>query len=174
MKSILNYITQEDLIFLNIFNNKIKCKVLDIIMPILTYMASAAVTITLCLIAILNSHTIIHLMGINCALTLGLSNIASQLLKKGVNRTRPYLKIETLYTRKIGIDVYSFPSGHTTAAFSLCVMISFFFPDTSPFLILLASGIGISRMYLGVHYPSDVMAGMLVGTLTSFLVFFLI
>lgn len=174
MKSLLNYITQEDLIFLNIFNNKIKCKVLDIVMPIFTYMASAAVTITLCLIAILNSNTIIHLMGINCALALAFSNVASQLLKKSVNRTRPFLKIETLYTKKIGIDVYSFPSGHTTAAFSICVMVSFFFPETAPFLILLASGIGISRMYLGVHYPSDVMAGMLVGTLTSFLIFFLI
>jgi undecaprenyl-diphosphatase len=174
MRSLLNYISQEDLIFLNVFNSKIKCRFLDIIMPVLTYLASAAVTITLCLIAILNSHTIIHLMGVNCALALSFSNIASQLLKKGVNRTRPYLKLETLYTKKIGIDMYSFPSGHTTAAFSMCVMISLFFPDTSPFLILLASGIGISRMYLGVHYPSDVMAGMLVGTLTSFLVFFLI
>lgn len=174
MRSLLKYITQEDLIFLNIFNNKIKCRILDMTMPILTYLASAAVTITLCLIAILNHHTTIHLMGIDCALALILSNMVSQLLKKGVNRARPYLKIDTLYTKKIGIDAYSFPSGHTTAAFSMCVMISLFFPDASPFFILLASGIGISRMYLGVHYPSDVITGMLVGTLTSFLVFFLI
>jgi len=55
---------------------------------------------------------------------------------------------------------YSFPSGHTSASFAIATTIAFNMPRLSIVAFILAFAIGISRIYLGVHYPTDVMAGM--------------
>lgn len=114
------------------------------------------------------------MVGTKCTVSLILSTITSQIFKKSINRIRPFLIVNNLNIKKIGIDEYSFPSGHTTAAFTICVMLSSFYPPITFLLILLASLVGISRIYLGVHYPSDVFAGAILGTLSSFLVFYII
>ncbi|WDC85721.1 phosphatase PAP2 family protein [Caloramator sp. mosi_1] len=66
---------------------------------------------------------------------------------------------------------YSFPSGHTTAAFSIFTTLAFFFPYLSVLFISLALLVGLSRIYLGVHYPTDVAAGILIGSLFSYLTY---
>jgi undecaprenyl-diphosphatase len=81
--------------------------------------------------------------------------------------------LQNLNIRKIGIDDYSFPSGHTTAAFCIAVMIALTIPHLSVIAISIAIAVGISRMYLGVHFPSDVLVGMLLGSITSLSVFLL-
>ncbi len=58
---------------------------------------------------------------------------------------------------------YSFPSGHATSAFAFATAVSREAPTLGPFLIPLASLVAFSRVYLGVHYPSDVVFGAAVG-----------
>jgi undecaprenyl-diphosphatase len=60
-------------------------------------------------------------------------------------------------------DEFSFPSGHTAAAFVMVSILGSFYPVLLLPLVILASFIGISRVYLGVHYPSDVLAGAILG-----------
>jgi undecaprenyl-diphosphatase len=62
-------------------------------------------------------------------------------------------------------DRFSFPSGHTMAACAAGAVLALHFPPWAPFCALLALSIGTSRVVLGLHYVSDVLAGALLGTL---------
>jgi len=62
-------------------------------------------------------------------------------------------------------DRFSFPSGHTMAAFAVSTVLALHFPALAPALGVVALSIGASRVVLGLHYVSDVVAGALLGTL---------
>lgn len=174
LDTILNKIYKQDVAILKAVNTSLNCRALDIIMPIITYLGSTIFSILFTLISIFHSDRTIHLLGLKTCITLMISSFISKLIKESVNRIRPFLKIKNLNIKKIGIDEYSFPSGHTCAAFSIAVTVSLFFPNITITAIALASCVGVSRMYLGVHYPTDVLAGTFLGSITSFLVFHLI
>jgi membrane-associated phospholipid phosphatase len=99
---------------------------------------------------------------VNSALTLG--------LKYAVNRPRPFVTYpEIIKLSEAGS--YSFPSGHSSSAFSTATSLSIAFPKWYVIApsFLWASGVAYSRMHLGVHYPSDVFAGALIGSGSAFL-----
>lgn len=173
MGTFIKHVESSDKVLLNFFNHKIKCRVFDFFMPVITYLGSAIFSFLFCIVTILNRNAYIHLLGVNCAASLFCSNIAAQIIKRKLNRIRPFLMLDDLNIKKIGIDKYSFPSGHTTAAFAMAVMVSLTFHTTNVTIlcILLAFFIGISRMYIGVHYPSDVIAGIVLGSLSSIIIF---
>lgn len=86
-----------------------------------------------------------------------------KLVKHIVRRSRP---CEMLCSNESSIrvmDRFSFPSGHTAGAFLMATVVSSFFPLISAAFFVWASLVGLSRIYLGVHYPTDVLAGMVVG-----------
>jgi undecaprenyl-diphosphatase len=60
-------------------------------------------------------------------------------------------------------DRWAFPSGHTAQSFSVLVMISWLHPLLGLCLLPVIVGVGLSRVFLGVHYPSDVVVGVLIG-----------
>lgn len=62
-------------------------------------------------------------------------------------------------------DRFSFPSGHTITAFAIAQSLSAFYPSWSPFLLLFAANIAVSRVILGMHFLTDVLAGSLLGVL---------
>jgi undecaprenyl-diphosphatase len=108
------------------------------------------------------SRAITHFaMRVNVATTL--SVIASQALKRSLTRRRPDAKIEGFTPLAVNPDAFSFPSGHTTAAFSVAVALQGETRAAGPLALLLAVGIGLSRVYLGAHYPFDVAAGAALG-----------
>lgn len=67
-------------------------------------------------------------------------------------------------------DRYSLPSGHTAAAFLMACLVSHFYPGVTPLAFVWASCIGASRLLLGVHYLSDLIAGAVLGTGAALLV----
>jgi undecaprenyl-diphosphatase len=99
------------------------------------------------------------------------------LIKNIFTRDRPYVKHGDISILLAPPDRFSFPSGHTAGAFTVVFFLWYFYPVwTWPFLVL-AILIGFSRMYLGLHYPTDVLAGMVLGYVSVrvalFLSFFL-
>ena len=105
-----------------------------------------------------------------CVLTaFGLGLPAHVLLKKGIKRRRPCEGNPRVSQGFKPVDRFSFPSGHTTHAFLMATVLAFFFPMLTVPLYLWATSVGISRVYLGVHYPSDVLAGVLLGLLCAWI-----
>jgi undecaprenyl-diphosphatase len=89
----------------------------------------------------------------------------SQLLKRLCCRTRPDCGLVGFAALTENPDAFSFPSGHTAAAFGIAVALAGEGSWLGALTLSLASGIALSRVYLGAHYPLDVAAGTLVGTL---------
>ena len=105
------------------------------------------------------------------------STIVSFGLKIIVKRPRPYTVLKNVMLRKGDLtfaDPYSFPSGHSATAFSFATSLTLRYPD-KPVLIsglyAYALAVSLGRIYLGVHYPSDVLSGMLIGTGSAILIF---
>lgn len=89
------------------------------------------------------------------------------LLKNTCKRRRPFHVVAAMAPFLKPSDEFSFPSGHTTAAFLFATAASHFFPALTLLLFIWAALIGLSRVMLRVHFVSDVLAGMLLGTLIA-------
>jgi undecaprenyl-diphosphatase len=92
-----------------------------------------------------------------------LADLSASGLKQATDRRRPE---ETLH----GIDVLvttpstpAFPSGHAATSFAAVVVLSVAAPAVAPAIVVLAALVGFSRLYVGVHFPLDVLAGALLG-----------
>lgn len=99
-------------------------------------------------------------------ITLVASHLAVQLVKRTVGRGRPSLACDlTAAIREP--DRFSFPSGHATASLAVALSYGAVFPFWAGPLLVLALLVGFSRVRLGVHYPSDVLAGQMIASGTA-------
>ncbi len=89
------------------------------------------------------------------------------LIKRRVRRKRPFDDLEGVNFLLAPPDEFSFPSGHTAGAFVFAIICGHLFPLSYAPLLLWASLVGFSRIYVGVHYPTDILAGALLGVLCA-------
>ena len=89
-------------------------------------------------------------------------------LKRMIGRKRPCALEPHCWAQLLPPDQFSFPSGHTITAVSVSVALSAFYPDMHGGLFFCAASIAASRILLGMHFLSDVLAGALIGGLLGF------
>ncbi len=148
--------------------------VLNLFFRNVTLLGGAIFTISAAVLLFLFSTESYKMVATASALSLALSHLPVQIVKKLFPRKRPYLTLkETRYPRNPLKD-HSFPSGHTTAAFSLMIPYILYAPLLAFVLLPLGMSVGLSRIYLGLHYPSDVLAGGLLGTFVGIFCFFIL
>ena len=115
-------------------------------------------------IGLLKKDSALTRKGLYMSATFVVASGISVVMKYGINRDRPFVNYPFIEKMTDGGSP-SFPSGHTSSAFAAATSLSLAFPKwyvIAPSFIW-ASGVGYSRMHLGVHYPSDVLAGAIIG-----------
>ncbi|MCI1268522.1 MAG: phosphatase PAP2 family protein [Ruminococcus sp.] len=101
--------------------------------------------------------------------------ITNLMLKNAVHRIRPFYYIDGLTTLINYPKDWSFPSGHTTSSFAAALVIAYYMPKRYGIAaIILAVLIAYSRLYVGVHYPSDVVGGIICGAIAALLAVFFV
>ena len=86
-----------------------------------------------------------------------------KVLKNNLVRERPYIKWDTIRNGTAPLDLYSFPSGHTLHAVAFTIVAVTYYPMLSVVLIPFTVLIALSRVILGLHYPTDVLVGTAIG-----------
>lgn len=136
-----------------------------------TTAATLAVPLTIGTVALIKNDDELLKTGIYAGTSLAINAAATYALKHTVNRRRPYDAFPNEITGYAIESSASFPSGHTSLAFATATSLSIAWPKwyvIAPSYTW-ACAVGYSRMNLGVHYPSDVIAGALLGAGSAWL-----
>jgi len=147
-----------------------RCELLTPFMKFASYICNHGEVWILAALLMLISHKT-RKCGVTVLFALALSFVVNNMLLKNiVQRPRPYEMIEGLVPLIERLSDYSFPSGHSGASFAAAVVIM---RNRLPYIripaLVLAIAIAFSRLYLGVHYPSDVASGMIIGILIGYI-----
>jgi len=102
-----------------------------------------------------------------CLFAFLVSGVAAQILKEVADRPRPTVIVPDHRLLIEMLRYNSFPSGHTATSFAIAVVAGACYRRWRIPLLLAAALVGVSRVYVGVHFPSDVLAGALLGVATG-------
>ncbi len=161
-----------ELNILDFIQEKIACPALDKIIPIVTKLGDGGIFwIALAVIFLIFKKT--RKTGFSMALALISGLIIGNLfLKNAVGRIRPY-NLNTDFKLLVdSLSDYSFPSGHTLASFESATVLMIRDKRFGIPALILAILVAFSRLYLYVHFPTDVLAGMILGILFGVLACF--
>lgn len=146
----------------------------DTVMPVITYLGEYGVIwIILTIFLLFWKKT--RLIGCTMAIALLLAWLTGEcIIKLLVARPRPFHSIPELTLLIPPPGSFSFPSGHTASSFAAAFALFFWQKRSGILALVLAACIAYSRLYLYVHYPSDVLGGLILGLFSAAIGFWLV
>jgi undecaprenyl-diphosphatase len=157
------------------FNRSVANPVFDIVMPFMTRDFNLRVFLGLVWLGLLifggRTGRVVAILLIP-AIAIS-DQLSSHVLKPLVGRIRPCHELEDVRLLVSCGSGLSFPSSHAVNSFTVATLLSKFYKRYLVYLFSLAFLIAFSRVYVGVHYPGDIVAGMLIGFIVGLCVFYL-
>ena len=165
----LQKITEKEIAILDFLQESVRSDTLDTIMPIITKLGSYGIVwIIICIYLLARKKYRRDGLMLAVALIIGLI-IGNITLKPIIRRTRPY-DVNTAFQLLIPKQIdFSFPSGHSLSSFAAATVLFCTNKKMGIPAIMLAASIAFSRLYLYVHYPSDVVGGSVMGIIIGYL-----
>lgn len=177
LDSFLSGLINQNIVLFYLINGGLDNSVFDFLMPIITNFGSIVVWVIICLLIYIFGGEFGRKVALLGLFALFLTNVIVVVLKYLISEPRPFLTLPNvdLLVRANGS---SFPSGHTASSFATAVLIGLKYHVKSQGkkywliypLIIFAVMVGFSRIYVGVHYPFDVICGAIIGTICSLIV----
>lgn len=167
--SIFDKITSVDVQILEWIRDNLHCGFLNVVMPAVSFLANAGwfwIAMAVVMIIFARTRKTGAMMG--AALLFGLL-ICNIILKPVIGRIRPYDLVEGITPLIAPLHDASFPSGHTAASFEAATVLMMRDRRFGIPALVLAVVIAFSRLYLQVHYPTDILGGIIVGSLCGIL-----
>ena len=161
--------------FLLFLQESVRNPILDNIMIFITSLGNGGMIWIAATIALLIPKKTRKAGVVSAVALLGSLIINNNIVKNIVQRPRPFVTFTDLQIIIPIPSEFSFPSGHTSSSFAAAAVFYRHLPKKLGIpSVILAGLIGFSRLYVGVHYPTDVIAGVLMGILLSYLAEFLV
>ena len=161
--------------FLLFLQESVRNPILDNIMIFITSLGNGGMIWIAATIALLIPKKTRKAGVVSAVALLGSLIINNNIVKNIVQRPRPFVTFTDLQIIIPIPSEFSFPSGHTSSSFAAAAVFYRHLPKKLGLpSVILAGLIGFSRLYVGVHYPTDVIAGVLMGILLSYLAEFLV
>lgn len=170
--NLLENIIQLDTSFFYFLNVKLQNGFFDFLMPILTNLDYWRIPLGLMVILLLvfgkkRGRIAIILLALGIALS---DQVCNNLLKPLVGRIRPCNILENIHLLVNCTKSYSFPSSHAMNMFAGVTLLSYSYRRIKVILFVIAILVSYSRIYVGVHYPFDVLAGAILGIFCAFII----
>lgn len=174
----LDSLNSLDIVLFRYVNGSLRNPVLDFIMPILTDLNKQRPILILAAVMLLwmvikgKRHTRIAAMLL--IVTIAVSDqLSSAVFKHWMERPRPCHVLHNVHLLVSCGSGYSFPSSHAVNNFAAALLLAFFFPHAKWWFFGFASLVAFSRVYVGVHYPSDIVGGAVIGMMIAAVIIFL-
>lgn len=156
-----------DVALFRLINGDCAHPALDLLMALITQLGLGTVQLALMALFYTFGGPVGRRVTLICFLAYLVGGVAAQILKYGADRPRPALVVEECRFVCEVLRFRSFPSGHTVTSFAIAVVAGATYRRWAAPLLIVAGLVGLSRVYIGVHFPGDVLAGALVGIATG-------
>jgi undecaprenyl-diphosphatase len=163
MRSLVNSLTRWDNAFMTTIFSLEGKRFLSATMPWISHSGNGYYYPLLPLLLLVFDPQLARLLFYRALVAFGLELPFYKLLKNLIKRDRPCVALAAVHNRISPSDQFSFPSGHTAAAMVVAALLASLLPPLMPIVFVWSSLVGFSRVYLGVHYPSDIIAGTFLG-----------
>jgi len=165
---VLSFLNSTDTILLELFNRSAANPLFDFVFPFITDSSNWFLPLIVFYIYLFRDDWRRALKAfLIAAVCLVLTDaVAAQIIKPVLGRIRPSHELADMVRLLVGKGgKYSFPSNHAANSMAFAIVTGFFYPQMRRWLLVIPILVGFSRVYVGVHFPGDVMAGALFGYL---------
>ena len=169
---LLENLIQLDTTLFYFFNVGLQNGFFDFLMPVLTNLDYWRIPLGLMIILLLifgkkKGRIAVLFLVLGIALS---DQLCNNVLKPLIQRIRPCNVLDNIHLLVNCTRAYSFPSSHAMNIFTGCILLSYTYRKIKVILLITAILVSYSRIYVGVHYPFDVLAGMILGIFCAFII----